>query len=130
MTVPGVGVITALTFRHTIDDPSRFHSVSSVGAYLGLTPRRNQSGETDTSGNLTMGRRVDAHILVRGRDCSALSYEEMVFAQGLGNEACQTDWHEKGKGGHRAQDRRDPPLHLGGWHFLRVGKGEGGMIAN
>lgn len=40
MTVPGVGVVTALTFRHTIDDPLRFRSASSVGAYLGLTPRR------------------------------------------------------------------------------------------
>jgi len=39
---PGVGVVTALTFRHTIDDPSRFRSASTVGAYLGLTPRRNQ----------------------------------------------------------------------------------------
>jgi transposase len=53
MTVPGVGVVTALTFRHTIDDPSRFHSASSVGAYLGLTPRRNQSGETDTNGKIS-----------------------------------------------------------------------------
>jgi transposase len=53
MTVPGVGVVTALTFRHTIDDPSRFHSASSVGAYLGLTPRRNQSGETDTNGRIS-----------------------------------------------------------------------------
>jgi transposase len=34
MTVPGVGVVTALTFRHTIDDPSRFRSASTVGAYL------------------------------------------------------------------------------------------------
>jgi hypothetical protein len=33
-------------FHHTIDDPSRFRSASPVGAYLGLTPRRNQSGET------------------------------------------------------------------------------------
>jgi len=40
MTVPGVGVVTALTYRHTI-----FRSVASVGAYLGLTPRRKQSGE-------------------------------------------------------------------------------------
>ncbi|XYL57421.1 transposase [Bradyrhizobium sp. DASA03120] len=40
MTVPGVGVVTALTFRHTIDDPSPFRSASTVGAYLGLTPRR------------------------------------------------------------------------------------------
>jgi transposase len=53
MTVPGVGVITALTFRHTIDDPSRFRSASNVGAYLGLTPRRNQSGETDTNGKIS-----------------------------------------------------------------------------
>jgi transposase len=53
MTVPGVGVITALTFRHTIDDPSRFRSASKVGAYLGLTPRRNQSGETDLNGRIS-----------------------------------------------------------------------------
>lgn len=53
MTVPGVGVITALTFRHTIDDPSRFRSASTVGAYLGLTPRRNQSGETDKNGRIS-----------------------------------------------------------------------------
>jgi transposase len=53
MTVPGVGVVTALTFRHTIDDPSRFRSASTVGAYLGLTPRRNQSGDTDTNGKIS-----------------------------------------------------------------------------
>jgi len=53
MTVPGVGVVTALTFRHTIDDPSRFRSAPAVGAYLGLTPRRNQSGETDTNGRIS-----------------------------------------------------------------------------
>ena len=35
MTVPGVGVITALTFRHTIDDPSRFRSASRVGCLSG-----------------------------------------------------------------------------------------------
>jgi transposase len=53
MTVPGVGVVTALTFRHTIDDPSRFRSALTVGAYLGLTPRRNQSGETDINGRIS-----------------------------------------------------------------------------
>ncbi len=47
MNVPGVGVVTALTFRHSVDDPSRFSSASKVGAYLGLTPRRKQSGETE-----------------------------------------------------------------------------------
>ena len=53
MTVPGVGVVTALTFRHTIDDPSRFKSASTVGAYLGLTPRRRQSGEMDLQGRVS-----------------------------------------------------------------------------
>jgi transposase len=53
MTVPGVGVVTALTFRHTIDDPSRFKSATSVGAYLGLTPRRKQSGELDLTGRIS-----------------------------------------------------------------------------
>lgn len=53
MTVPGVGAVTALAFRHTIDDPSRFQSAAKVGAYLGLTPRRNQSGETDTNGKIS-----------------------------------------------------------------------------
>ena len=50
MTVPGIGVVTALTFRDTIDDPSRFRSATTIGAYLGLTPRRKQSGEIDTNG--------------------------------------------------------------------------------
>jgi transposase len=53
MSVPGVGVVTALTYRHTIDDPSRFSSASNVGAYLGLTPRRKQSGETDINGRVS-----------------------------------------------------------------------------
>ena len=53
MTVPGIGVVTALTFRHTIDDPSRFRSAATVGAYLGLTPRRKQSGEMDTTGHVS-----------------------------------------------------------------------------
>lgn len=53
MTVPGIGMVTALSFRHTIDDPSRFRSAATVGAYLGLTPRRRQSGETDTNGKVS-----------------------------------------------------------------------------
>lgn len=53
MTVPGIGVVTALRFRHTIDDPSRFRSAAAVGAYLGLTPRRKQSGDIDTNGRVS-----------------------------------------------------------------------------
>jgi transposase len=47
MTVPGVGPVTALAFRATVDQPERFARSRSVGAHLGLAPRRYQSGETD-----------------------------------------------------------------------------------
>lgn len=50
MTVPGVGSVTALAFRATIDRPGRFRRSRDVGAHLGLTPRRYQSGETDVQG--------------------------------------------------------------------------------
>ncbi|MEP9399069.1 IS110 family transposase, partial [Mesorhizobium sp. KR2-14] len=51
--VPGVGAITALTFATTIDDPKRFGRSTDVGAYLGLTPRRYQSGEVDIAGRIS-----------------------------------------------------------------------------
>jgi transposase len=53
MTVPGVGPITALAFQSVIDDPSRFRRSRSVGAYIGLTPRRHASGEVDWSGRIS-----------------------------------------------------------------------------
>jgi transposase len=53
MTMPGIGPVTALTFRATIDDPNRFARSRSVGPYLGLTPRRYQSGEVDRVGRIT-----------------------------------------------------------------------------
>jgi len=53
MTVPGVGPITALCFKATIDDPTRFRRSRSVGAYVGLTSRRHASGEIDWSGRIS-----------------------------------------------------------------------------
>ncbi len=45
--VPGVGPVTALAFVLTIEDPARFSKSRQVGPFLGLTPRRDQSGEID-----------------------------------------------------------------------------------
>jgi transposase len=53
MTVPGIGPITALCFKATIDDPARFKRSRSVGAYIGLTTRRHASGEIDWSGRIS-----------------------------------------------------------------------------
>ncbi|MEL7444689.1 MAG: IS110 family transposase [Pseudomonadota bacterium] len=52
-TVPGVGPIVALSFIATIDDADRFRRAVDVGAYLGLTPRRYQSGETGWTGRIS-----------------------------------------------------------------------------
>lgn len=53
MSVPGVGPVTALAFAATIDEPQRFAKSRRVGAYLGLTSRRFQSGEMDYSGRIS-----------------------------------------------------------------------------
>jgi transposase len=53
ISVPGVGPITALAFRATIDRPDRFRRSRDVGAHLGLTPARYQSGETDIQGKVS-----------------------------------------------------------------------------
>lgn len=53
MSVPGVGEITALSFKAAVDDPARFKSSRTVGAHFGLTPRRFQSGEKDNPGRIS-----------------------------------------------------------------------------
>lgn len=42
--VSGVGALIALTYMLTIDDPHRFQRSREVGCYLGMRPRRKQSG--------------------------------------------------------------------------------------
>ena len=53
MTVPGVGPVVALTYRATIDVPARFRNSKAVGAVLGLTPSKYQSGEIDRTGAIS-----------------------------------------------------------------------------
>jgi len=51
--VPGVGAITSLGFVLSLEEPGRFKKSRAVGAYLGLTARRDQSGETDKQLRIT-----------------------------------------------------------------------------
>jgi transposase len=53
MSTPAVGPIVSLTFACAIDDPSRFTSSKQVGPYLGLTPKKYQSGQTDYTGRIS-----------------------------------------------------------------------------
>jgi transposase len=47
------GVVVALTYRATVDQPQRFVHSRAVGAHVGLTPRRQQSGEIDHDGGVS-----------------------------------------------------------------------------
>ena len=60
MSIPGVGAITATSFATAIEDPDNFKTSRSVGAWLGLTTRRYQSGEVDYDGHIS--RRGDRHL--------------------------------------------------------------------
>src|SRR6202162_98252 len=53
MTVPGVGPVVALTYRATVDVPSRFRNSKAVGAVFGLTPSKHQSGEINRTGGIS-----------------------------------------------------------------------------
>jgi transposase len=93
MSVPGVGPITALAFRATIDRPDRFRRSRDVGAHLGLTPARYQSGETDIQGKISrcgdeLARTAlyeAAHtLLVRSKKWSSLRVWGMKIAKSRG----------------------------------------------
>lgn len=93
MSAPGVGPITALAFRATIDRPDQFRRSRDVGAHLGLTPARYQSGETDIQGRVSrcgdeLARTAlyeAAHsLLVRSRKWSSLRAWGMKIAKHRG----------------------------------------------
>jgi transposase len=50
---PGVGVLTALVFILTLEDKERFASSRTAGAFIGLRPRKSQSGDRDPQLHIT-----------------------------------------------------------------------------
>src|SRR5206468_7517838 len=78
MTAPGVGPVVALTFRATVDVPSRFKNSKTVGAAFGLTPRRYQSGETDRMGAVSK--------------CGDRMMRVMLFEAALALMVCSRKW--------------------------------------
>ena len=65
--VKGVGPVIALAYRLVMDDPTRFPTSRSVGAYLGLTRRHDDSGDSEPELPITKaGDRLVRRILVQG----------------------------------------------------------------
>lgn len=64
--VGGVGPVTSLAFALVIDDPARFAKTRDVGAYLGVAPRQDQSGDSDKQLGITKcGDRLMRRLLVQ-----------------------------------------------------------------
>jgi transposase len=90
--VEGVGTLTALTFALTVEDPYRFEKSRSVGAYLGLVPARDQSGDRDPQRRISkegdeMLRRLlvsSAHYILGpfGSDSDLRRHGEKIASRG------------------------------------------------
>jgi transposase len=90
--VRGVGVLSALAFVLTLEDPSRFAKSREVGAYLGLVPATDQSGKSDPEkhiskhGNIMMRRLLVscAHYILGpfGEDCDLRRHGEKIASRG------------------------------------------------
>ena len=90
--VEGIGPLTALTFVLTLEDPYRFEKSRSVGAYLGLVPASDQSGERDPQRRISkegdeMLRRLlvgSAHYILGpfGSDSDLRRHGEKIASRG------------------------------------------------
>ena len=90
--ITGVGPLTALGFVLTLEDPNRFKKSRDVGPYLGLTPKRDQSGNTDKplpitkAGNVYLRRLLvnSAQFILGpfGPDCELRQYGLRIASRG------------------------------------------------
>jgi transposase len=93
--VEGVGALKALTFVLTLENPYRFEKSRTVGAYLGLVPARDQSGDRDPQKRISkegdeMLRRLlvgSAHYILGpfGQDSDLRRHGEKIASRGAKN---------------------------------------------
>lgn len=90
--ITGVGPITSLSYVLAIEDAQRFKDARDVGAYLGLVPRRDQSGASDKELSISKsGNRYLRSLLVQsahyilgafGPDCDLRRHGLKLAARG------------------------------------------------
>jgi transposase len=93
--VEGIGPLTALTFVLTVEDPYRFEKSRSVGAYLGLVPATDRSGDRDPKKHISkegdeMLRKLlvgSAHYILGpfGSDSDLRRHGEKIASRGAKN---------------------------------------------
>ena len=92
--INGVGPVTSLAFVLTLEDPRRFRNSRAVGAFLGLTAARHQSGDSDPECRISKEgdpyvRRLlvqcAQYILFRGPDSDLKRWGLVLAARGKKN---------------------------------------------
>jgi hypothetical protein len=119
MSAPGVGTVVALAYMTAIEDPARFRRSSSVAAYLGMTPRRYQSGEVDHGGRISKcGDGMVRSLLFEAAKVLLRRPED------LGRDHWQTHRGQEGNDSGRAQTCRHLASHVDHRHNVQVGRAD------
>jgi transposase len=73
--------VVALTYRATVDVPSRFRNSKAVGAVFGLTPSKHQSGESNRTGGISRCGDEMMRMMLYEAAHHAGAFGKMVMAQ-------------------------------------------------
>lgn len=96
--VSGVGPLIALTFVLTVEDAERFAKSRDVGCYVGLRPKRHQSGESQPQLGISKeGDRYLRTLLVQGA--------HYILHRGPDTDLQRWGWQLAGRGGKNAKKR-------------------------
>jgi len=70
--IPGVGLITGMTYLTEIEDINRFSSTDKFASYVGLVPSSNSSGEKENNGDITSrAKKILRDLIVESAWCAA-----------------------------------------------------------
>lgn len=72
MTAPGIGPLTAITYKTIIDNPVRFKNPRLVGSYLGMCPKQYSSGQTKRLGRISKRGSTELRTLLAGAGMKVL----------------------------------------------------------
>jgi transposase len=91
MSVPSIGPVTALAYIAAIEDPHRFKRTRDIGAYLGLTERRYQSGETNIGMGISkQGDAMARHDLYEAANVLLTTVKKRFALRGWGLKLLKT----------------------------------------
>ena len=87
ISIPGIGLITAMTFLTEIQDISRFKTLDKLCSYIGLTPMTSSSGEFESVGGITKRQNKllrsmiieSSWVAIRNDPALMLAYQKLIL---------------------------------------------------